>query len=105
MSTGAWIFLLGLRVFDLAALVAWLVWFLRLRDEPDDRDDSGPGGGGPERDGPQPGPVGPTLGLPLPNADAWGVRLRDHDRPGSRRRTRRPAPVRPERRRAPSPQR
>ena len=37
MSTQGWIFMVGLRVFDLGALVAWLVWFYRLRDDDDGR--------------------------------------------------------------------
>ena len=53
-----WIFMVGLRVFDIGALVVWLVWFFKLRD---DEDDEG-GGGAPAalaaRD--------PTAALPSP---------------------------------------
>ena len=49
-----WIFMVGLRVFDIGALVVWLVWFFRLRDDDDDAD-GGHGGGGnaPEPDKPE----------------------------------------------------
>jgi hypothetical protein len=67
--------MIGLRVFDVGALIVWLVWFFRLRDD-DDGDDGG-GGEGKEPDPPKPrGPGG--LRLPLPNADPWPVRRRDH---------------------------
>ncbi len=89
MTLTGWIFMVGLRVFDVGALIVWLVWFFRQRD---DEDDEGGGGGGPGRgeDGPRPGP-------PLPDADPWPERRRDHlgDRPSAtppaRRRTA-PAP-------------
>jgi hypothetical protein len=72
-----WIFMVGLRVFDVGALIVWLVWFFRLRDDDDDSDD-GRGGEGREPD-PEP-PKGPPGGLQLPLADAdpWPVRRRDH---------------------------
>jgi hypothetical protein len=72
-----WIFMVGLRVFDVGALVVWLVWFFRLRDDDDDGDDFRRGeGDGPE---PEPEPSGPGgLRLPLPEADPWPTRLRDH---------------------------
>ena len=38
--------MVGLRVFDIGALIVWLVWFFKLRD---DEDDEGGGGGGPDR--------------------------------------------------------
>jgi len=72
-----WIFMVGLRVFDIGALIVWLVWFFRLREDDDDSDD-GRGGGGnapdPER------PSGPSGGLDLPLADSepWPKRRRDH---------------------------
>lgn len=100
MSTSGWVFMVGLRVVDLAALLGWLVWFFRLRDDPDDgRGDDERGGGG---EGPPPepdGPAGPSDGLLLPDADDWPVRLRDHtSRPARRRRVRRaPRPRRRER--------
>jgi hypothetical protein len=72
-----WIFMVGLRVFDVGALIVWLVWFFRLRDDDDDSDD-GRGGQGREPD-PEP-PKGPSGGLKLPLADAdpWPARRRDH---------------------------
>jgi hypothetical protein len=90
VSTQAWIFLVGLRALDLGALLAWLVWFFRLREEPDDGDDGGGGGGGPEL-GPSLPSGGPRDGVPLPDAAPWPVRLRDH---ASRRRPRTPRPHR-----------
>jgi hypothetical protein len=89
-----WIFMVGLRVFDVGALIVWLVWFFRLREDDDDGDDFRGG----EGDGPQPDrPRGPGgLKLPLPDADPWPARRRDHG--GDLH----PAPV-PARRRAPEP--
>jgi hypothetical protein len=77
MTTEGWIFMVGLRVFDVGALIVWLVWFFRLRDDPDD-DGGGPGGsGGPET--PPPPPEGPPGdGVPLPDAAPWPRRRRDH---------------------------
>jgi hypothetical protein len=91
VSTQAWIFLVGLRVLDLGALLVWLVWFFKLRDEPDDGEDDGGGGGPPVQ--PTTPPRGPHDGVPLPDAGPWPVRLRDHTarRPGPARRR---APVR-----------
>src|SRR5690349_5729923 len=46
VSLEGWIFMVGLRVFDVGALVVWLVWFFRLRDDDDDDGDDyrrGPG--------------------------------------------------------------
>jgi hypothetical protein len=71
-----WIFMIGLRVFDVGALIVWLVWFVRLRDDDDDSDD-GRGGGGQAPEPPKPrGPGG--LKLPLPDANPWPARRRDH---------------------------
>jgi hypothetical protein len=71
-----WIFMVGLRVFDVGALIVWLVWFFRLREDDDDGDDFRRGDGdGPEPD-PEPGPGG--LHLPLPDANPWPTRRRDH---------------------------
>jgi hypothetical protein len=85
-----WIFMVGLRVFDIGALIVWLVWFFRLRDD-DDSDDDGRGGDGntPVPDKPK-GPSG-GLELPLPDAKPWSSRRRDHGgdlrpSPGTRRR-------------------
>jgi hypothetical protein len=85
-----WIFMVGLRVFDIGALIVWLVWFFRLRDDDDDSD-GGHGGGG---NTPEPeSPSGPPGGLRLPLADAkpWSGRRRDghgdlRPAPASRRR-------------------
>ena len=68
--------MIGLRVFDVGALIVWLVWFFRLRDDDDDSDD-GRGGGGQAPEPPKPrGPGG--LKLPLPDASPWPARRRDH---------------------------
>jgi hypothetical protein len=97
MSLEGWIFMVGLRVFDVGGLIIWLVWFFRLRDDDDGPDDDGPGGSGPEEpEAPDLGPAG-GLPLPLPDARPWPRRRRDHE--GDRepapvpRRTRSPAPV------------
>jgi hypothetical protein len=81
-----WIFMVGLRVFDVGALIVWLVWFFRLRDDDGDDDDFRRGDGdGPE---PDPGPVGPGgLRLPLPDAEPWPSRRRDHTSGGAPRRS------------------
>lgn len=93
MTLTGWIFMVGLRVFDIGALVVWLVWFFRQRDDEDD--DGGGGPGGPGRGG------DPDGGPPLPDADPWPERRRDHlgDRPSSTQPSRprpvhRPAPSR-----------
>jgi hypothetical protein len=83
MTLEGWIFMVGLRVFDVGALILWLVWFFRLRDDEDGGDDDGRGDGGSRKPDPaSPGPGG--LRLPLPDADPWPVRRRDHggDRAG-----------------------
>ncbi len=98
MSLEGWIFIVGLRVFDVGALIIWLVWFFKLREDDDDADDEGPGGSGPpEPDAPEPDKGG-GLPLPLPDAKPWPRRRRDHggDRQPfapSPRRTRPPMPV------------
>jgi hypothetical protein len=71
-----WIFMVGLRVFDIGALIVWLVWFFRLRDDDDGDDDRGGGGRTPD---PEP-PKGPSDGLKLPlaHSDPWPHRRRDH---------------------------
>jgi hypothetical protein len=60
-----WIFMVGLRVFDIGALVVWLVWFYRLRDDDDGDQDPPP-------------PTQPGGGIPLPDAEPWPHRRRDH---------------------------
>ena len=82
--------MVGLRVFDIGALIVWLVWFFRLREDDDDSDDPPRGdGNAPEPERPK-GPSG-GLQLPLADADPWPARRRD-DRgdlrpaPGSARR-------------------
>lgn len=87
--------MVGLRVFDVGALVVWLVWFFRLRDDGDDDGEDfrrGGGGGTPEPEEPR-GSGG--LRLPLPDAVPWHARRRDHG--GDRR------PARAPDRRAPHP--
>jgi hypothetical protein len=73
-----WIFMVGLRVFDVGALIVWLIWFFRLRDDDEGDDDFGRGGD----DAPDPGPAEPGgpggLRLPLPDAGPWPSRRRDH---------------------------
>ena len=68
--------MVGLRVFDVGALVVWLVWFFRLRDDDDDDGDDFRRG---EEEPPQPEPSGPPgLRIPLPDAAPWPARRRDH---------------------------
>jgi hypothetical protein len=74
VSLEAWIFMVGLRVFDIGALIIWLVWFFRLRDDDDGDDDDLRGGDGV----PEPPPPGPQLDVPLPDAEPWPRRRRDH---------------------------
>lgn len=81
MTLEGWIFVVGLRVFDVGALIVWLVWFFKLRDDEDDdagedddfrRDDDRR----PRQPPPPSGP--PDLELPKPDADPWPHRRRDH---------------------------
>ena len=80
MSTEGWVFMIGFRVLDVGLLVAWLVWFFRLRD-----DDDSDGGGGPGGEGPEPTPTGDPGGggltLPLGRVRPGARRIRDHVRP------------------------
>src|SRR5215211_6854185 len=95
-----WIFMVGLRVFDLGALIVWLVWFFRHREDDDDGDDDRDW----RRDAPDeppPSPTGPGgLELPLPEAEQARRRVRDHtgERPAAtppaRRQLPEPAPTR-----------
>jgi len=94
MSLEGWIFMVGLRVFDVGGLIVWLVWFFKLRDDDDDGEDDGPGGSGPPEE-PEGPPAGPD-GVPLPDAAPWPRRRRDHG--GDRE----PAPI-PRRTRTPAP--
>jgi hypothetical protein len=86
VSAQGWIFLVGLRVFDLGGMLIWLVWFFRHNGGTDDREDDGGGGGGGSLPPDPPKPGGPGLDLPIADAGPWPTRLRDH---GS---ARRPAP-------------
>jgi hypothetical protein len=78
--------MVGLRVFDVGALVVWLVWFFRLRDDDDDDGEDFRRGDGDDPD-PEPGGRPPGLRIPLPDAAPWPSRRRDH------RGDLRPAPV------------
>ena len=71
MTLEGWIFMVGLRVFDVGALIVWLVWFFRLREDDDDEDGGHDDGGGnlPREDAP--GGSGGGLELPKPDADPW----------------------------------
>src|SRR3954464_12620138 len=83
--------MVGLRVFDIGALVVWLVWFFRLRDDDDDDGDDFRRG---KDDGREPEePCGPGgLKLPLPDAQPWQSRAPDRRAAGAT------APPRPPRR-------
>lgn len=80
--------MVGFRVFDVGLLIAWMVWFFRLREDGDDlppEDEEGGGGGGGQDNGPGPrrGPGGGGIRLPLgPFAQGW--RRRDGHRPAFR---------------------
>ncbi|MDO8187515.1 hypothetical protein Q5424_10710 [Conexibacter sp. JD483] len=98
MSAAGWIFLVGMRVFDLGGMIVWLVWYFRQREDDDwpewedwDRDPP------PDRPDP-PDPGGSGLRLPLPDAEPWPGRIRDHGAPRPPRTDRRreplPAPAR-----------
>jgi hypothetical protein len=82
MTTAGWVFLVGFRVFDLGAMVAWLVWFRKQDGGADDGWDGGPG------DDEPPGPAGP----PRPDAGPWPMRRRDHASPEPARRPTRRSP-------------
>ena len=103
--------MIGLRVVDVGLLVAFLVWFFRLRD--DDDDSRGDAGGGREGPDPRPGrhgPGGDGIGLPLGRYRLGRGRDRSHGgprRPARRRGQepplRRPLPSRVRRPRSPVP--
>src|ERR687883_494204 len=67
--------MIGLRVFDVGALIVWLVWFFRLRQDDDDDGDDFRHGGDDAPD-PEPGGGPPGLRLPLPDAAPWPARRR-----------------------------
>jgi hypothetical protein len=108
VTAEGWIFMVGLRVFDVGLLIVWLIWFFRLRDDDDSSEDGGGGGGGPTPE-PRDSDGGGGLGLPLTGVDPSSRRLRDGHRPPrpARRRgggpIRRPLPVRVRRRPSPLP--
>ena len=108
MTTEGWIFMVGLRVFDVGLLLVWLVWFFRLRDDDDSSDEGGGGGGGPSPE-PRDEGGGGGLGLPLEHLTPSRRRLRDGHGPPSRPRRRGgaplrgPLPTRVRRRRSPEP--
>jgi len=81
--------MVGFRVFDVGLLVAWLIWFFRLRD---DDDSSGEDGGGGEGPGPRPedggGPGGDGIRLPLGRWTPGRGRDRSHTTPGTPQRRR-----------------
>lgn len=93
-----------MRVLDLGGMVVWLIWYFRHRDEPDDDwrdwDDGDDPSPGPE----PPSPQGPGARVPLPDADPWPARLRDHTAPRPQRADRRSLPA-PRREREPARQR
>jgi len=83
-----WIFMVGLRVFDVGGLIIWMVWFFRLRDSDDDLPEDGEDfrrswDREPEPEDPPPAGGPPELELPKPDAEPWPHRRRDHggDRP------------------------
>ena len=78
MTLEGWIFMVGLRVFDIGALIVWLIWFFRLRDDDDDADD-GRGGGGstPEPETPK-GPSGRPAAAAPGRRSVADSRRRDH---------------------------
>ena len=81
MTTEGWIFMVGLRVFDVGGLIVWMVWFFRLRESDDDEPfgDDDQGGGGNQPATPPPAPAPPGLDLPKPDAEPWPHRRRDHE--------------------------
>lgn len=96
MTAEGWLFMVGLRVFDVGLLIVWLVWFFRLREDDDSSEDEGGGGGGPR----PPSGGGPKggggLSIPLGRAAQGKARLRD-SRAGARSPRRRGAEPRPHR--------
>ena len=82
MSLEGWIFMVGLRVVDLGALIAWMIWFYKQCDKDDDDsggDDFRRPGDPDDRDDEPPAPSsGGGLDIPLPDAAPWPTRRRDH---------------------------
>ena len=99
MSLEAWIFMVGLRVVDLGALVVWLIWFHRQCNQEDDEPDGEDFRRGPEpQDEPRLPPTGGTgLDIPLADAAPWPARRRDHGDSGPARRPARRQPAEPHR--------
>src|SRR4051812_1097329 len=95
MTTEAWIFMVGFRVFDVGLLVVWLIWFFRLRDDGEDPPgEDGGGGEGPDPSPGQDGPGGGGIRLPLGPVRPAPQRFRDHGpRPSSRPQRRPEQPV------------
>jgi hypothetical protein len=104
--------MVGFRIFDLCLLVAWLVWFFRLRDDGESPDggEGDDGGGGPHPDSPGP-PGDGGIGRTMPGGVRLRPRMRDHRPPATQPTARRgdplrhPAPARvrrPARRRSPA---
>jgi hypothetical protein len=101
MSGAGWFFMVGLRVFDVLALVVWLVWFFKLRESEPEEQTEDDGGEEFQRrwswslpEDPPPVPSGPpALDLPKPDAEPWPSRRRDHagDREPSQAPARRPS--------------
>lgn len=86
-----------MRVFDLGALVVWLFWLLRQRDEPEDGGGrEGPGRGPPPGPSTPPGPGGRGIRL-LPDSGPWPLRIREHGSAHPHRIERRGVPARRER--------
>jgi hypothetical protein len=87
--------MVGFRVFDVGLLVAWLIWFFRLRDDDGEPPDEGGGGGGSDKRGPRPGrdPGGGGLRLPGGRWSSGGWRRRDGHAPSLRRPGRRGRPL------------
>ena len=102
MTTEGWIFMVGLRVVDIGALVFWLIWFFRHCDDGDGNDGDDFRRDDDQRDQP-PAPAGggPAVDLPLPDAEPWPRRRRDHE--GDRAPATSPARRAPARRPAPAP--
>ena len=90
MSLEGWIFMVGLRVVDLGALVVWMVWFYRQCDKDDDESGGDDFRRSDDRDDEPrvPPPTGGGLDVPLPDAAPWSTRRREH---GDRMPAQRPA--------------